>query len=82
MNDYINQTLPTVSIEGLTRRCRRCNRLLRDPKSVIAGIGPTCASQKSAGVKEITNDTANKPRIPRIRRIPEGQQALILDGIG
>ena len=26
--------------------CRRCNRPLRDPASVAAGIGPTCAAKE------------------------------------
>ncbi len=35
------QPLPLVGVGGSTH-CRICNRALKDPKSVILGIGPTC----------------------------------------
>lgn len=31
-----------------TAQCKRCGRTLRDPKSVAAGVGPTCAKRIAA----------------------------------
>jgi hypothetical protein len=39
-----NLIIPSIDISLVTCKCRRCGKLLTDPKSVIAGIGPTCAA--------------------------------------
>ncbi len=35
-------------VEPSVGRCRKCNRVLRTPKSVAAGIGPSCARKWDA----------------------------------
>lgn len=30
--------------------CRHCGRVLTDPKSIEAGIGPECAKKEAAGI--------------------------------
>jgi uncharacterized Zn finger protein len=40
--------------ETKTTRCKRCHRVLADPRSVARGYGPKCAAKVSARVAAVT----------------------------
>lgn len=39
-----------------TTRCKRCHRVLTDPKSVARGYGPVCGAKVAAEVARATSD--------------------------
>lgn len=51
--------MTTTAAPTATAHCARCGRLLRDPKSVAAGVGPTCA--KRIAIKAATVVTRTTP---------------------
>ena len=40
--------------------CKRCKRILRDPRSIAKGVGPECERQGYVGIMETSEDTKRK----------------------
>lgn len=40
----------TTTTAPATAKCRRCHRILRDPRSIARGYGPTCAGKVATKV--------------------------------
>jgi DNA-directed RNA polymerase subunit RPC12/RpoP len=62
MNSVSDSESPVKTIHNRSYKCTRCNRALKDPKSVERGMGPVCArkqafddAQKQDGIPEQIN---------------------------
>lgn len=48
-SEFTSGILSTLKPGKPVAVCRHCGRVLTDPKSVAAGIGPECAGKEAAG---------------------------------
>lgn len=63
-----------------TSHCARCGRILRDPKSVAAGVGPKCAKRIAAAAVVVVSHHKPEQVSKAIELIGDG--AIVRQSIG